>query len=347
MAKKRKYRQRHTALKSHARKGTALVPPLSALNIQLLDFQRELLPEHLWIAAIARHFGAASAHEPYERLMDALDEVWPDDRTPCFGLISDFGLVPVGERSGFLEKHRDIIEAMFHDPIGRVLSYYPDCPASWLIDNERLEKEGRRDPEVDIPALRTLVLDLMPANDSYAGHLRVLPFGRLLKHGKIHLLRDLEVVDLLPKYPTQLSEEERLHVQQFVRTALNTIYMETERYSGAEWPKYFWRHNYNLAQCKPTTLPMLGARAISSEEGQELVNKLEQSAAIAREYLNRLAPRVRLDLYDPTRDEIAFGLFARLSRLFILLAEDVSLWARDTGASCCDVLLTQRLPLAI
>lgn len=331
MGKKSKLRQQHTPLKSHTKRGTVLVPPLGALNIQLIDFERDLLPEHLWIAALARKFGLSSAHQPYERLMDALDEVWPDDKTPCLGLISDFGQVPVDERPSFLERHRDLIRSVFHDPIGRILAFYPDSPASWLIDKNELEKGGSLDPEVEIPNVRRLVLDLMPAKDAYAGHLRVLPFGRLLKHRKMFFLRDIEVVDLLPKYPTHLSEEERRHVQQFVRTALNTIYMQTERYTKAEWPRYFWRHNYNLVQCKPKALPITGARPISLEEGQELINKIGQSGKIAREYLDRLAPRLRLDLYDTTRDEILFGLFARLSRLFILIAEEVSLWARDTG----------------
>ena len=40
---------------------------------------------------------------------------------------------------------------------------------------------------------------------------------------------------------------------------------------------------------------------------------------------------LRIDLYDPRRDEVLFGLFARLTRLYVLMADDPFLWARDVS----------------
>lgn len=37
----------------------------------------------------------------------------------------------------------------------------------------------------------------------------------------------------------------------------------------------------------------------------------------------------RVDLYDPSRDEIRVGLFSRCVSPFVLLAGDDNLWARD------------------
>jgi hypothetical protein len=314
------------------KKGSALVSPLGGLNnINLLDFERDLLPEHLWIASLAEHFGVRRAHKPFERFLDAIDECWTDKERPCLGLISDFGRLPHQLRSQFIENHRVEIYELFHEPIGRVLAFYPECPAHWLVDKEALEEEGSLDPEIELQHLRKLVQALLPAKDWYAGHLRMLPLGRLLKHGKIFFAQGIETVDLLPKYPTELSEEEQFRVQQFVRTLLTSTYPQIKPHASADWPKYFWRHNYDLVLCRPAVLPLKGARAIRPQEEETLARALDESAAIAREYLEQLTVKLRLDLYDPTRDEVFFGLFARLSRLFILSASDANLWARDMG----------------
>ena len=329
--KKRKKKGRHTPLRSHAKKGSKLVTQLGALNVTMLDFERDLLPEHLWIASLAAHYGLLKAHRPFEQFLDAIDEFWEDKIHPCVGLITDFGRVPESRRAEFLAKYRDFTISAFHDPIGRLMAFYPDSPAYWLVDKKALRAEGSLDPDVELARLRKLVLELLPAKDWHAGHIRVLPFTRMLKHGKIFFPRGMETVDLLPKYPTYLAEEDQFRVQQFVRTAITASYPQTEHYAKAEWPKYFWRHNFDLATCRPVVLPLKGARPVQGDEGPILGAKLGESAGIVEQYLDELSLKIKLDLYDPSRDEILFGLFARLSRLMILIATDPNLWARDTG----------------
>src|SRR5207249_1443973 len=53
----------------------------------------------------------------------------------------------------------------------------------------------------------------------------------------------------------------------------------------------------------------------------------------ARTYLDRLAQQLHYDLYEPERGEILHGLFARCVRLYLLVLENPSLWARDTTGS--------------
>ena len=40
---------------------------------------------------------------------------------------------------------------------------------------------------------------------------------------------------------------------------------------------------------------------------------------------------MKCDLYSPERDEILWGLFVRLIRLYVLMTTDPNLWARDTA----------------
>ena len=48
-----KKREHYTALTKHQRKGSTLVSSLGETNIEPIDWPRDLLPEHLWVAALA------------------------------------------------------------------------------------------------------------------------------------------------------------------------------------------------------------------------------------------------------------------------------------------------------
>jgi hypothetical protein len=334
MSKKKKRRKgasAHSGIQAHERRGATLIPPLGKHNIQMLDFERDLLPEHLWLAALADTYSLESAYGPFNKLLDAVDAYWPDTTNACLGYITDFGSIPVDDRQDFKREYRDLIRKAFHEPIGRILAFFPDCPAHWLVDLDALEEGGSLDPEVELARLRRLVVDLLPAKDLHSGHLRTIPFGRDLKHGKTHFLKDLPVLELLPRYPNQCTEEEKYRVQSFVRMSMNMKYEHTERYKTREWPKHFWRHNYDLVPCRPTNLPIRGSRPVTQDEAPRLIEALEWNSQRARAYLEQLAAQLPCDLYDPTKDEILFGLFARATRLFVLMTEDANLWARDTA----------------
>jgi hypothetical protein len=153
--------------------------------------------------------------------------------------------------------------------------------------------------------------------------------NRLLKHKRVFFNKGLEFVDLLPKYPRDCNEEEKYHVQSAVRTILNNFYQSEDRYSARAWPKYFWRHNYDLVPCRPINLLIRGSQPLTNEQVPTLGQVLVENAAKARRFLDSLASRTRCDIYDPDREEILFGLFARSVRLYCLTSEDPNLWARD------------------
>lgn len=67
----------HTPIAKHKREGTRLRPPLAELNPRLIDWVRDLLPEHLWIGALADHFGIDTFHRPYNVLLEALTHTCP------------------------------------------------------------------------------------------------------------------------------------------------------------------------------------------------------------------------------------------------------------------------------
>lgn len=328
MGKKRKKLGSHSGLGKHSKVGTRLVPPLAKLPMHMLDFERDLLPEHLWIAALVDQYGMERAHRPFYDLMDALDGIWKDE-LPAFGLLADFGKVADEARAAFKRDHGDLIRGAFHEVIGRPLAFYPDGPAFWLVDQSALEEAGFLDPEVELRRLRNLVVRLLPAKDDFAGHVRVLPFARALKHGKVHFPHDFDLIDVMPRYPSGCTEEERWRVQSLARTMVNMHYEHLDRYKEKTWPKYFWRHNLDLVVCQAVDLPIRGSEPLTREDAPRVIAALEANADMARSYLELVASRAKVDLYEPARDEILLGLFARCIRLFVLMSGDANLWARD------------------
>lgn len=337
MGKKRKKgsaEPRHTPLDRLRKRGSKLVAPLSDLNFSHVSWDRDLLPEHLWIAALAEQFGVQSFHKPYSEFLDALDEFWPADRKEiCLGLLSDFAIIPEGGREEFLRAHRDLARSLFWTPIGEVLCLYPDGPASWLAQGLRETRDGPIDPERALNRLRGIIRNLIGGRSELATRARMVPFGRPMKHGKMFFMEGLPTLDLLPRYPVDLNDEERGQVESFVRASMMALLGTREGLELREWPKYFWRKNFDLAVCRPVdrSLPP-GVMSTDAPDLSDLSARMEDGAHKAQEYLQLLGRQVRLDLYDPRRDEILFGLFARLTRFLILLFDQPSLWARDVGS---------------
>ncbi|HOI55945.1 MAG TPA: DUF5677 domain-containing protein [Phycisphaerae bacterium] len=331
MSSKSKRKGRYSSLDVHRKSGSTLLPRLADPKVNLIDFERDLLPEHLWIAALADRYGLDAVHRPYEDMMDAIDTVWPESEPTPIGFISDFGEVPLAKRSSFLQDHAGLVRAAFLEPVGRLLAFYPECPAGWMLDKRFLEIGGPLDPDLELARLRGIVVKLMAAKDNYAGHIRLLPVTRPMKHGKIHIASSHSVADILPRYPHDCTEDERYIAQSFGRTQVNMSYLMHSRYSEKRWPKHFWRQNINLTNCQRFEFPLRGSVPITRDQVPVLEAQLAFNAQSARVYLDRLASQSRPDLYAPERDEVLFGLISRAIRLFVLIAEDPNLWARDTA----------------
>jgi len=299
-------------------------------KIELSDWFRDLLPEHLWLAALANKVGLDQLPGVYNSFMDALDAHWPHNFV-ALGLLSDFGLVPEAERSKFAEKNRELIAEFFHDPLGRIMSLYPESPANWLIFPELIQSGGPVEPFVELARLRRVVLKLGPGRDKFAGRVRAVPLNRLLKHNKIKFASHLPVVKLLPRYPVGLTEEEQYHVESMVRSIVSMTIQQRNLPDQLAWPKYFWRHNHDLLPCQPQEHAVVSGVPVSIADGKRIINCLQQNAAVARQYLDLLRDRLRPDLYDPRHGEVLFGLFARATRLYVFMTEDALLWARDVS----------------
>src|SRR5207244_3826052 len=134
--------------------------------------------------------------------------------------------------------------------------------------------------------------------DDFAGHVRVLPFIRALKHGKVHFPREFDLIEVMPRYPNGCTGEERWRVQSLARTIVNMSYEQSDKYANKEWPKYFWRHNLDLLPCQAVDLPIRGAEPLTQDDAPRVIAALERNTALVRGYLELVAARAKVDLYE-------------------------------------------------
>jgi hypothetical protein len=336
MGKKRKHQKRrraYTPLSKYQKNGSILKSPWKdKMPFQMWDWARDLLPEHLWIAAVIDRFGKEHAYKFCYKFMDAIDEAWPDADSVGLGLLTDFGTIPEPARKELWKRHEDLFIECFHEPIGRILTFYPENPAAWLVRNKLVERGGHVDPDVELGHLRHLVNELYPRRGEYATMVQALAFGRLLRHGKVQFGPKVEsFIPLLKKYPIGCTQEEKSKVESLTRSLVSGLYMRYQRYKSRDWPRYFWRHNLDLAICRPVIFSLEGSKPMETQDALRLRDVLQRNAERARKYLEKLRVQVKCDLYDPERDEILFGLFGRLTRFYVLMMEDPNLWARDVA----------------
>lgn len=297
----------------------------------MIEWERDLMPEHLWIDLLAQEYNDKLWINIYNEFLDRIDAVIDyNKRTPFLGLISDFAMLSENERKIFLERNKEYIYEFFYKVVGKCLSFYPDNPANWLILEEWKAKEAIS-YEYELNKVANALSRLIKAKDSYTGHLRAIPLNRLFKHDRLrlHAEKFKDIIDLLVKYPINCDENEKYRVQQFARTTMNQIFMTTDRYNTRDWPKYFWRHNYDLIPCRPYHESLKKGDVTEDEEIIRVQKQLWENCIQLINYLDKVGLQYKYDLYDPLSDEIKIGLFSRIVRLYISFSSLPPLWSRD------------------
>jgi len=329
--KKRKKRKEFTPISKHSQKGGILKTRASELNFNMIDWERDLMPEHIWIDLLAEEHKKLNWFKIYEDFLDKLDSCLESQpKTPLLGFISDFSVPTEKEREKFLSANKELIYNAFFKPVGRILSFYPENPANWLILDEWKNIE-KVEFTVELNKLAGSLARLIKAKDLYAGHMRAIPLNRMFKHHKIYLPSTgmEETINLLPKYPGQCNEQEKYRIQQFARNQMNLIFMTDDRLKTNTWAKYFWQQNYNLIPCSPVSGSLDKGDNLGTDKMKELQANLWDNCVLLMKYLDKVAMQYKYNLYDPTIDEIKLGLFSRVVRLYISFVSNPFFWNRD------------------
>jgi len=378
MSKNRKQRQakkrRSSGLSDHQRNKKVLTPPFLQLDrLRQISWAHDGLPDFLWLQAVRHETGSLPAAND---ALDVLDQFVPappakpnkpeSQRDPAEppephpneyldGRISNFSLVPEKRRAEARGTLSEKAPWALPAGLGHGLALYPDCPAAWLYEN--WAAENRADPEIGISYLKALVAPLIDPRGRPSSQVRMIPVARAFKHGKLFLAQGMEVVELLPKYPTGLTEDEQLHVEQWNRTTWNIQLMTSDRSVADPWVRHFWRQNWRVSSCDPAPLNATDVAQLEESDDQPVVESTGPEPPTLGEvrrgfieaidelgkHLREYQLRADIDIYEPTSDEVKFGLASRMYRLLRRFAADPDLWTNDMGPHILRSMIDARI----
>lgn len=311
----------YSGINKHKQERKKLIAPLNKLPIGQINWPRDILPEFLWIEYLRQFYNEPVFLELYSQFIKNIGS-YAKETTPFLGLISDFGRIPEEKKEAILKEHRQLIKTAFAEPFGDIIRLYPESPASWLIPEESFNGS------VSISSLKTTVEKIFSGKNSYTGYLRMIPLRPLIKRGKIRFLKSLDIIELLPKYPHGLSDEDRAYCESFGRSVITTMIQDNIR--DRVWSRYFWRRNFELSPCENLdNEKIFMKKTIDAKWFDNIYQICENNSDILKKYLNRVVDIYVIDLFSPETDEILLGLFSRIIRLTSLILTNPLLWSYD------------------
>lgn len=133
--KDREAKQKRRRLDAYKRRGKTLAPPLmNYLQVSPLEYDRQLLPQLLWLESVVDRYGEKKLPGLVHRFLDLMDALGTTGSDPVSGMVESFLFVPEAKRAAFVHDHRDAVQAMVIEPFGPALLLYGDCPMKWLMD---------------------------------------------------------------------------------------------------------------------------------------------------------------------------------------------------------------------
>ena len=171
-------KDRWTPLDGHKRHKSRLKTKMSDSPLYMIDWERDLMPEHIWIDILRQEHKDLDWPKIYNDFLDKLEECVGEEIC-LYGMISDFGRISEDARQKFLEKYKDFAYHAFFKPVGTILTLYPECPAKWLLLPEWKKKE-EINFVTELSKLSHSLERLIKAKDDYAGHIKAIPLNRAL-----------------------------------------------------------------------------------------------------------------------------------------------------------------------
>lgn len=327
-------RDKRRVLADHARQGRRLVPPLAQFPLSYVSWNRDLLPDLLWIALLIDTYGPRRGVELTLKLVEAAETVRPapDDEkqdeavfgwTPllidCYSSVSAEGLVRIVDRLDVAT--REAVQAALLP----LVAMYSGCPLEFLIGAEWRNTQ-HVEPAEAVAQLARVMRDAQDRRGKLATWVQGACVYCAAVSGRLTFSADSAMNDFpaIQDYPD--TEKSRM-MASLARASVNAF---LGRSSESNWPKYFWNHGYDISVCE---YPVRDAEA-----GQTVEERFRQSADAAELYARALVEElqmrwasVRPNLAAPTRDEVLGALLARQARLSSAIARDPRLWAVDLG----------------
>jgi hypothetical protein len=325
--------------KGHEQVGRKHLPPMLTLPVPmaLREFRKTAFPDFIWLLTMLNDRPLARGAGPTGAALDLgqaayrkahARNAFGEEREPVFhGLLTDWERVPEPERVELLAELRaaGIYEVVASDALVHSLAAYAEAPGRWLIEP--------RLPEGLAPSLLEAekhLWELMRlGGDSHSElgtHAIYLWLRGLLVMGRIRFPPEPVFVDILPRYPNSVTEEERKIAESTLRAMFLSMFHDLASTPATlAWCQRFWRANKNLYDCLRATP--------AAAEAPDLDKARLGAERIARRMAEFLVATNKSDsdLYDPDRHDVLTGMTWRVLRIAHLLVAHPAQWSEENG----------------
>lgn len=356
---KRDRRSGNSKLSSHKQQGKRLSAPMNAIAPStLVPWLRDVFPSLIWSSALLHQHGLDNGLVVATRALDILSE-YVSDSVVLDGSLQAFESVPAEKRPEALQALRgagSLYEDAFPWLLVRALDCYDGLPGAWVFDGWT----GAR-PVVAEDAPGEFLADVVRAawhgRSDVATRAKVLAMRGEMYSGKMHFAPGLGFLELLPRYPTQLDDDERGRVESSIRAMFNGVW-GMQQHAAAEarqvWAAAFWRQNWSLYPCMAIVRPSdTGDSGGNGDTGEGTSDGVPPWVELRADALGRVeALKERFlesvfaadpDIYSPDRHEVLTGLVNRQVRAVEAMASMPLFWSVEHGAPLIRGLVEARI----
>lgn len=344
-SKRRKKPRQSSPLAAQRRDGKDLRSPLGAIpQLHTVSWLRDDFPNYLWVCSLLepdlddgrRIFIAC--HDGLNRVLDDLLENKAEDRPVFDGSLTAWEAVPAHVRDSVLASllAEDMYEIFVPRRFAHVLGMYPSAPGRWLIGSWLERDDFSIDPTIAETTLAGVIRESAHGQSPVATHAKAFYLRGLVLGRKISIARDMVAFDLVPKWPNDLTEEERARVESIMRAMFGASRgaEQASRDDGggddlsAIWAQEFWRSNWRLYPCHTARPEWLDG----DNDLSQLIPEFESRAHGMWEQFDRVAVQTDPDLFDPDRYEVLTGIVARALRIATSAVHSPPDWTQEHSA---------------
>lgn len=335
--KSRKPRRRQTTtLANHKQKGSHLLTPIGSLpNVVHLNWLRDQAPDFIWVAyhlTCDLKLGLTTIVKTINFVNELLDRRLgsiPSQRPVLDGRLTSWDQIPVEVRNEVLRDLKDegAYEITFPEEFVHILGMYPNAPGRWLIGPWLNGSEFHIDHKVAERKLSEIIVNTAHGQSEVATRSKMLGLRGLIYAARVHFPPDT-AFDLLPRWPDDLTDDERLLVESSCRAMFNatsTIGPDELVNVRTQWAMDFWRSNWRMFPCY----------AADDDSERPIAEVVEQLRALSLELVQiwerfmTIAMQSDPDIYDPDRWEVITGITSRSLRSIDALIRSPYRWTQE------------------
>lgn len=219
-------------------------------------------------------------------------------------------------------------------------------PGSWTAGGGNVQIVPEDAPE---QYLRAAVTAAKGGQTRVATLAKAIWLRAYLKADKLSFSANLDWLDLMPRYPHAVTEDERVRIEPSLRAMFGAVYGvlghgADENAPGVKWAMSFWRQNWRLYRCEApaASQPMSGAEGDAPPWAAQQREWLTAIGDIEASFISSYRA-ADPDLYAPDRHEVLTGITYRHLRAVEAMIRYPGFWTAEHGSPLLRSLVEARI----